>query len=466
MYRIIPSSLRCHIAAGPCLLLFLLLNGLAGHAQKNHGFQPKPALVRLIDGNLRQAANQYKVLMGKVPADRLPKTWYANTDKLETSNSGWWTSGFYPGTLLYLYEYTKDTSLLHEALSRLHLLEKEQYNKGTHDLGFMMYCSYGNAQRLAEHGLLPKDAPAPTPPAPGQPAGSYNDILLNSARSLSTRFNSRVGCIRSWDSPPWKYPVIIDNMMNLELLFWATRASGDSSFYKIAVTHANTTMRNHYRPDYSSFHVVDYDTATGEVLAKKTAQGYSDSSAWARGQAWGLYGFTVMYRSTHDPKYLDQAEHIAQFILTNPNLPDDKIPYWDYNAPDIPHVSRTTTSTTAPPATSFRPGGIPGGALRDASAAAIMASALIELSHYATPDKGRGYLDVAEQIIVSLSSGTYKALVGSNGGFLLRHSVGHLPAKSEVDVPLTYADYYFVEAMLRYRQLGSEKPTSSIGGAH
>jgi unsaturated chondroitin disaccharide hydrolase len=425
-------------------LLFLGLGVLAADsldAQKDRTahLQPKPALVRLIDLNLRQATNQYKVLMGKVPADRLPKTYYANGDKLETSNSGWWTSGFYPGTLLYLYEFSRDTSLLREALQRLSLLEKEQYNKGTHDLGFMMYCSFGNALRLAREGILPPQ-PAPAPaPAPTSPA-ALDSILLHSARSLSTRFNPTVGCIRSWDSKPWKYPVIIDNMMNLELLFWATHTSGDSSFYRIAVTHANTTMRNHYRPDYSSFHVIDYDTATGNVIAKKTAQGYSDSSAWARGQAWGLYGYTVMYRSTRDPKYLDQAQHIVHFLLTNPNLPADKIPYWDYNAPNIPN------------------------ALRDASAAAVMASALIELSRYVAPATGRGYLDVAEQIIVNLSSNTYKAVVGANGGFLLKHSVGHFPAGTEVDVPLTYADYYFVEAMLRYKQLANPPATTS-GGA-
>ncbi|HEY4064954.1 MAG TPA: BNR repeat-containing protein [Puia sp.] len=418
--------------------LFLFFSVLCAgplFAQKATRLQPKPTLLRLIDLNLHQAATQYKVLMSRVPAERLPKTYYANTDKLETSDSRWWTSGFYPGTLLYLYGYTRDTSLLREALARLDLLKKEQYNKGTHDLGFMMYCSYGNALRLSKEGLLS----GPLPAAATESAG-YDSILLNSARSLSTRFNPKVGCIRSWDSKPWKYPVIIDNMMNLELLFWATRVSGDSSFYKIAVTHANTTMRNHYRPDYSSFHVVDYDTATGKVLAQKTAQGYSDSSAWARGQAWGLYGYTMVYRSTHDPRYLEQAEHIAHFILTNPNLPADKIPYWDFNAPNIPL------------------------ALRDASAAAVMASALIELSRYVSPEKGRGYLDIAEQIIVRLSSNDYKAVVGSNGGFLLRHSVGHFPAHSEVDVPLTYADYYFVEAMLRYKALG-EPAAKSIPAA-
>jgi hypothetical protein len=281
----------------------------------------------------------------------------------------------------------------------------------------MMYCSYGNGLRLIDQGLLPA------------PAAAYDSILLTSARSLSTRFHPAVGCIKSWDHKPWHYPVIIDNMMNLELLFRATRESHDSSFYTIAVTHANTTMRNHYRPDYSCFHVVDYDSVTGDIIAKKTAQGFADSSSWARGQSWGLYGFTMVYRFTRDPRYLEQARHIAHFLLTNPHLPADKIPYWDYDAPNIPNV------------------------LRDASAAAIMASALIELSHYVPPAEGRGYLDVAEEIIANLSSNTYKAVVGSNGGFLLRHSVGNIPGHSEIDVPLTYADYYFVEAMLRYKAL-------------
>jgi hypothetical protein len=244
--------------------------------------------------------------------------------------------------------------------------------------------------------------------------------------------------------------VIIDNMMNLELLFFATHATGDSSFYHIAVTHANTTMRNHFRPDYSSYHVVDYDSTTGAIIAKRTAQGYADSSAWARGQSWGLYGYTMVYRSTHDPRYLEQARHIAHFILTNPNLPADKIPYWDYNAPGIPPAAVGGAGSPAARTPAMR------GPLRDASAAAIMASALIELSKYVAPQEGRGYLDVAEQIIVNLSSNTYKAVVGSNGGFLLRHSVGNMPGHSEIDVPLTYADYYFIEAMMRYKALGQQ----------
>jgi unsaturated chondroitin disaccharide hydrolase len=396
------------------LLVNVLWPGQAS-AQRPERLQPKPGLVRLIEGNLRQAVNQYKILMGKVPADRLPRSFTPGSMTFVTSDAGWWTSGFYSATLFDLYGFSRDTALLNEGERKLKLVEKNQYNKGTHDLGFMMYCPYGDLLKLIHYSRL------------REPEAPVDSVLMNSARSLATRFNPKVGCIRSWDSKPWNYPVIIDNMMNLELLFWATRESGDSSFYRIAVTHANTTMRNHFRPDYSSWHVVDYDTATGQVLARKTAQGYADSSAWARGQSWGLYGYTMVYRYTRDPKYLEQAVHIADYIVAR--LPADKVPYWDYDAPGGSRV------------------------LRDVSAASILASALIELSLDVPSPKGRPYLGVAEQIIVSLSSGTYHAVVGANGGFLLMHSVGNLPGRSEIDVPLTYADYYFVEAMLRYREL-------------
>ncbi len=372
--------------------------------------QPKQQpLLQVIDGALKNAVAQYKYLATQTPPNVMPKTWYP-VKKLETSNTGWWTSGFFPGSLLYLYEYSKDTALLNEATRRLVIQEKEQYNKGTHDLGFMMFCSFGNANRLKH-------------------SDANDQILVNSAKSLSTRFNPAVGCIQSWGAnAKWKFPVIIDNMMNLELLFWATQQTGDSSFYKIAVTHANTTIQHHFRPDNSSYHVVDYNPANGQVNVKQTAQGYADYSAWARGQAWGLYGFTVMYRATKDPKYLSQANKIANFILTNPTLPADKIPYWDYNSHDIPAT------------------------YRDASAAAITASALLELSKYAGA-KGAGYVNIAEQIIRNLSTRVYTADAKENGGFILKHSTGHLPANSEVDVPLTYADYYYIEAMMRYKAM-------------
>jgi unsaturated chondroitin disaccharide hydrolase len=388
-----------------CAVWFVLLSCTA--TKNTRQTIPDPTLLSAIQQNYQDAVAQYKVLMNRLPPSRFPKTYHAKEDRLETSGSEWWCSGFYPGTLLYLHQETKDTALLSEAERIMTVLEKEKHNTSTHDLGFMMFCSFGNALQIA-------------------PKPEYRDILLTSARSLSTRFNPTVGCIKSWDSKPSDFLVIIDNMMNLKLLFWATQVSGDSSFYKIAVTHANTTINNHFRPDYSSYHVVNYNPSTGAVQQKRTAQGYSDSSAWARGQAWGLYGFTETYRETRDKKYLDQAIRIADFLLRHPNLPADKIPYWDFNAPNIPD------------------------ALRDASAAAIMASALLELSGYAAGDRKREYFAVAETILKNLSSDIYKAKPGTNGGFLLKHGVGHLPNKSEVDVPLTYGDYYYVEAMRRY----------------
>lgn len=384
----------------------LLTLSLNSFSQNN--FKPQKDVLATIKKNFAGADVQYKYMAKQFEPGQFPKTYHPNTDKFETSNSSWWCSGFYSGTLLNLYQQTKDAALLNEANNNLKGLEKEQYNKGTHDLGFMMYCSFGTANRI-------------------EPKPEYKEILINSAKSLSTRFNPTVGCIRSWNSKADDYLVIIDNMMNLELLFYATKATGDSSFYKIAVTHANTTMKNHYRPDFSSYHVINYDAQTGAVKEKKTAQGFANESAWARGQSWGLYGFTVMYRETKDKKYLDEAKNIAHFLLTNPNLPADKIPYWDYNATNIPN------------------------ALRDASAASIMASALLELCRYTGKKEGQEYFNVAQTIIKNLSAPAYKADLNTNGGFILKHSVGHFPAGTEIDVPLTYADYYFVEAMERYK---------------
>ncbi|KAA8477490.1 glycosyl hydrolase family 88 [Arcticibacter tournemirensis] len=395
---------RAHLLITLCLLSVLTACSV------NKQLKPKSDLVQTINKNFQGASAQYKVMMKNLPPDRFPKTYFPATGKFETSGSGWWCSGFYPGTLLYLYEQTKDQTLLTEAERVLTVLEKEQYNKTTHDLGFMMFCSFGNANRI-------------------NPKPEYKDILINSARSLASRFDPKVGCIKSWDSEKSDYLVIIDNMMNLELLFWATKVTGDSSFYNIAITHAETTMKNHFRPDYSSYHVINYNPETGAVQKKRTAQGYADESAWARGQAWGLYGYTVMYRETKNKRYLEQARHIAEFILNHPNLPADKIPYWDFNAPDVPD------------------------ALRDASAGSVMASALLELCSYVDKKESAKYFNAAETMITTLSSSQYKAAPGTNGGFILMHSVGHLPQKSEVDVPLTYADYYFVEAMERYKAM-------------
>jgi unsaturated chondroitin disaccharide hydrolase len=389
-------------------ICFLVKLSLSIEARQPAKLKPKKDLLRLVDSSLVKAAANYTFLMKQLPADRFPVTYYAKTNTLRTSGSEPWVGGFYPGALLYLYEATKDTALYNEALRKMKVMEKEQYNKTTHDLGFMMYCSFGNAWRL-------------------NPQLAYKDVIITSASSLASRFSSTTGCIRSWDSGPSQFMVIIDNMMNLELLFEATKFTGDSSFYKVAVTHANTTIRNHYRPDYSSHHLVIYDPQTGQVQKKQTVQGAHDTSAWARGQAWGLYGYTMTYRETNNKKYLDQANHIAAFMLKH--LPADKVFYWDFHAPGIPNTAR------------------------DVSAAAITCSALIELAGYVKPKMAKKYLATAEAILRSLSSGNYFSTVAANSGFILQHGVGNFPKNADIDVPLIYADYYYVEALMRYRDL-------------
>lgn len=358
---------------------------------------------------LENAAAQYLYMKETLNgSDRFPKTYDKHTQRLKTSGSDWWCSGFYPGTLFYLYEATGNRELYAEGIRMLHLLEPEQYNVNTHDVGFMMYCSYGNADRIA-------------------PQPEYKDILVNSARSLITRFNPAVGCIKSHNRKPDDYVVIIDNMMNLELLCWATRATGDSTFYKIAVKHADTTLKNHFRADHSLYHGLNYNPETGEIKQYQAGQGFSEQSAWSRGQAWGLYGYTMLYRFTEDRRYLDQAVQVAEFILNHPHMPGDLIPYWDFDAPDIPH------------------------ALRDASAAAVTCSGLLELTRYVSGKQASRYFKAAEKILQTLSSKKYTAEPGTNGGFILKHSVGNIPSGTEIDVPLTYADYYYVEALCRYK---------------
>ncbi|TGV04202.1 glycoside hydrolase family 88 protein [Flavivirga rizhaonensis] len=327
-------------------------------------------------------------------------------DELLMVSSSDWTSGFFPGELWLMYKLTGNSLWKKRAKKYTELLEKEQYNTRTHDVGFMMYCSYGHGYQFANNS-------------------DYKNVLIQTAKSLSSRYNEKVQCIQSWDHSKslYHYPVIIDNMMNMELLLWASEVTGDSLYKNMAINHANTTIKNHFRPDNSSYHVVDYAPETGEVIKKITNQGFADESIWARGQAWGLYGFTVMYRYTKDIRYLEQAEKIAKLVMSYSNLPDDKIPYWDMDAPNIPNEPR------------------------DASAAAITASALYELMEYS--QNKMEYLKFADTIMKSLSSEAYLNKTGSNAGFLLDHSTGNMPRNSEIDVPINYADYYFLEALLR-----------------
>ncbi len=360
-------------------------------------------------------AKQQTLLMAEYMArypDMLPRTYDQELDSIFITGSRNWISGYFPGVLWYMYEYHNDENLKKLAESFLSRVEKEKYSTVDHDIGLQIGCSFGNAFRLTKEE-------------------TYKDVILTTAHTLSKRFNKNVGLIRSWDfgSDKWQYPVIIDNMMPIEILMQAFHLNGDSLYYHIAVSHSDNTLKDHFRPDFSSYHVVSYDTITGLPHVKMTHQGAFDESHWARGQAWGLYGYTMMYRETGYERYLNQAVNIANFLIHHPNMPQDMIPYWDLLSTDIPDT------------------------WRDASAAAIMASALIELSGFVDPQLKSNYLRVAETQLRTLSGPEYLAELGTNGFFILKRSVGNMPRGHEINVPLTYADYYFIEALIRFSRL-------------
>lgn len=370
------------------------------------------SLKTIVNNALEHATAQSLLMAKSLESNKeiLPKSFV--DAKLTTSDSRWWCSGFYPGVLWYVYEANKNPEVLKYAKDYTARVEREKHTTNNHDVGFMIFCSFGNGYRLT-----------------GDKA--YKEVINTASNSLATRYNDKMGLIRSWDFniSMWQYPVIIDNMMNLEMLMWTSKQIGNKHFANIAISHANKTMEHHYRPDMSCYHVVSYDTITGLPHKKQTWQGHSDASAWSRGQGWGLYGYTFMYRETKDIKYLEMAKKIANYMIHHPHMPKDYIPYWDFDAPAIPNEPR------------------------DASTAALMASALIELSQFVEKPLAKEYLKVVEMQIRTLASPAYTAKIGENGNFILKHSVGSMPHKSEVDVPLTYADYYYIEALVRMKNI-------------
>jgi len=362
-------------------------------------------------------------------ANKYPRT-VSSKGTLVTTRLNDWTEGFFPGCLWYIYDENKQPSWKQMALKWTLPMDTLKYLTTHHDVGFLMYCSYGNAYRLTKEA-------------------KYKDVLVQSAKSLCTRFSEKTGCIKSWDYREswdgkfkWYYPVIIDNMMNLELLYFASEVTGDNRYASIATKHAETTAKNHFRSDFSSYHVVNYDPNSGKVLFRGTCQGFADNSTWARGQAWAIYGYTMVYRFTKRKEFLDLAKNLADYWLNNPNMPEDGIPYWDFNAGQKDYVAAQWSKNR--PVPEIQP--------RDASAAAIACSALFELSTYLKKDKK--YYRSAVRILKSLSSPTYLAETGTNGNFILKHSVGSLPHGAEIDVPLVYADYYYLEALSRYQKIG------------
>lgn len=376
-----------------------------GCAEVKHPMPTTVMTEQSLEQRLEQLSTKAITILEEFPIDstRIPRALEAD-GSLKATNSRQWTSGFYAGTLWDLFRFSEDKRLREAAEKWTAFQEKEKWDTHTHDLGFKVYNSFGKGYQV-------------------EPSEHYKEVIIQASKTLIKRYLPTVGAIRSWDwnKDVWQFPVIIDNMMNLEMLFEATRLTGDSTFHNVAYQHALTTLEHHFRPDNSSYHVIDYDTLTGEVRNRHTHQGASHESAWSRGQAWGLYGFTEVYAATKDPRFLAQAKKIAQFIFNHPNLPEDLIPYWDFDAPDIPDEPR------------------------DASAAAVAASGLLELSKYDPVNRDQ-YLAWADGILSTLGSPEYQS---DTPPFLLEHSVGSIPGPFEVDVPIIYADYYYVEALLK-----------------
>jgi unsaturated chondroitin disaccharide hydrolase len=354
--------------------------------------------------------NRFQKLL-EYPIDSIgfPRSMSIKTGVIKKVPSKDWTSGFFVGNLWQIYQLTGDSRFKERAALWNAFMEKEKFNATTHDMGFKVFGSFGKGLEVADNT-------------------KYKAIIIKSAETLTSRFNKKVGSIRSWDFNKniWEFPVIIDNLMNLELLFEASKISGDAKFKNIAIKHANTTLKNHFRKDASCYHVVVYDTISGTAKNKVTHQGFKDDSSWARGQAWAVYGFTICYRYTKDSAYLKQAEATTNFFMNHKNMPEDGIPYWDFNDTSIPNAPR------------------------DASAAAVMASALIELYKYT---KNETYLDYSNKVIQVLSSDKYLLNEAVNGPFILDHSTGNWPKNDEIDEPIIYADYYFLEAIIRKKAL-------------
>ena len=338
----------------------------------------------------------------------VPQGFKRNTHELDMRNIQWWTSGHYPGSLWYLYEATGDEFFKERATVWTENLTPISKFTGNHDIGFMMFCSFGNARRILK-------------------TDRYDHLLVEAAGTLCLRFEPKLGVIRSWGKVDERknFLVIPDNMMNLELLEWAAKAkNGEKRFADVARSHATVTMKNHFRADGGTYHVLNYSQKDGRIQEIRRGQGASCFTAWSRGQSWAIYGYTMMYRETKDKAYLEFAQKVTDYAINHPNMPEDGIPYWDYGAP---------------------------GEERDSSAGSIMASGLLELANYVDAEKGAMYRNFAVKQLLSLASPAYFSEGDEIGHFLLKHGVGAKPSGSEIDTPLNYGDYYFLEALMRVK---------------
>ena len=384
-------------------LLFIFLFSL-GALNCKAQLKPNSNLV-----NTEISARFSKLLDFPIDSIAIPRSMDLSSGVVKKVKSKDWTSGFFSGNLWQIYALTGDVRYKDKAILWNAFIEKEKFNNTTHDMGFKVFCSFGKGLKVQDNL-------------------NYKKIILRSAQTLVTRFNTKIGAIRSWDHNKefFDFPVIIDNMLNLELLFEASKISGNNTFKNIAIQHANTTLKNHFRKDNSCYHVIDYDSITGKVKNKLTHQGFNNESSWARGQSWAVYGFTMAYRYTKNKEYLKQAEATAKYYINYKTLPKDGISFWDFNDTSIPNAPR------------------------DVSSATVMASALIELYSFT---KNQVYLEYSNKILNTLSSDKYLLNDSVKGPFILDHSTGNWPKKDEIDQPIVYADYYFLEAIIRKQSL-------------
>ncbi len=371
---------------------------------------------KFVNKSLSYATAQAKKTLKDIPdpSKNIPRNVGKDTDKWRYVDFRDWTSGFWGGTLWYLYEFSGEEQLKKEADHYSRLLTPLAFEKAfDHDLGFQIFCSFGNGYRLTADP-------------------EYKTIILAAADTLASLFNPKAGTILSWPRNIQLYGghnTIIDNMINLELLFWASKNGPNKTLDNVAVRHAETTMVNHFREDHSSYHVVVYDTLSGHKIKGLTHQGFADNSMWARGQAWAIYGYTMVYKETGQPEFLEFAKKVTDIYLKR--LPADLIPYWDFDAPGIPHVPR------------------------DASAAAIVASALLDLSDLVDNKKiARLYKNKAIGMLRELSTDRYQSRDRNTA--ILIHSTGHHPNGSEIDASINYADYYYVEALMKLRRRNTQ----------